>query len=112
MRWTPTPSAAEAKQDLQDRFGVEPIDLNPKVFFRITDNWLELTVRFVLGTHPDPRGQGRHEPPDHHRARQGRNRHRLGDLRHRGFPADRYALAPRAAKDRRGLMTLLALARG
>ena len=43
--------AAEAKADLQDRFGVEPIDLDPRVYFRITDNWLELTVRFVLTTH-------------------------------------------------------------
>ncbi len=37
----PNSIAAEAKQDLQDlqdRFGVEPIDLDPKVFFRITDN--------------------------------------------------------------------------
>ena len=47
----PASIAAEAKQDLQDRFGVEPIDLEPRVFFRITDNWLELTVRFVLHTH-------------------------------------------------------------
>ncbi len=47
----PDSIAAVAKQDLQARFGVEPIDLDLKVFFRITDNWLELTVRFVLGTH-------------------------------------------------------------
>ena len=47
----PNSIAAEAKQDLQQRFGVEPIDLDPRVFYRITDNWLELTVRFVLGTH-------------------------------------------------------------
>ena len=43
--------AADEKQALQDRFGVEPIDMEPKVFYRITDNWLELTVRFVTGTH-------------------------------------------------------------
>ena len=43
--------AAEAKHDLQERFGVEPIELAPRVFYRITDNWLELTVRFVVGTH-------------------------------------------------------------
>lgn len=36
---------------MQERFGVDPIDLVPKVFYRITDNWLELTVRFILGTH-------------------------------------------------------------
>ncbi len=43
--------AVEAKQHLQERFGVDPIDLEPRVYYRITDNWLELTVRFVLGTH-------------------------------------------------------------
>jgi len=43
--------AADAKQHLQERFSVEPLDLEPRVFFRITDNWLELTVRFVTETH-------------------------------------------------------------
>ena len=43
--------AAEAKQSLQERFGVTPIDLVPRVYFRITDNWLELTVRFLVDTH-------------------------------------------------------------
>ncbi len=43
--------AAEARRELQDRFGVTPADLVPKVFFRITDNWLELTVRFLVSTH-------------------------------------------------------------
>ncbi len=43
--------SAEAKHDLQERFGVEPIELAPRVFYRITDNWLELTVRFIVGTH-------------------------------------------------------------
>ena len=41
----------DARQRLKERFGVEPHDMEPKVFFRITDNWLELTVRFVTGTH-------------------------------------------------------------
>ncbi len=43
--------ATEAKDELNRRFGVEPIDLIPKVFYRITDNWLELTVRFIVHTH-------------------------------------------------------------
>ena len=43
--------AEDAKQNLQRRFGVEPVDLEPRVYYRITDNWLELTVRFLLGTH-------------------------------------------------------------
>ena len=46
-----TAMAEDAKARLQERFGVEPIDLEPRVYFRITDNWLELTVRFILGTH-------------------------------------------------------------
>ena len=47
----PDALAAEAKADLQQRFGVEPVELDPHVFYRITDNWLELTVRFIVGTH-------------------------------------------------------------
>jgi small-conductance mechanosensitive channel len=43
--------AVDAKKHLQQRFGVEPIDLEPRVFYRLTDNWLELSVRFVLDTH-------------------------------------------------------------
>ena len=47
----PRAMAVKAKHDLQRRFGVEPIDLEPRVFYRITDNWLELTVRFIVDTH-------------------------------------------------------------
>ena len=47
----PSRMADDAMQTLQDRFSVEPTDLEPRVFYRITDNWLELTVRFILGTH-------------------------------------------------------------
>lgn len=47
----PSTMAAEAKARLEARFGVEPLDLEPRVFWRITDNWLELSVRFILGTH-------------------------------------------------------------
>lgn len=43
--------AAEAKASLQERFGVEPLNLEPRVFYRLTDNWLELSVRFVLDSH-------------------------------------------------------------
>lgn len=43
--------AEERKAELKDRFRVEPVDLEPRVYYRITDNWLELTVRFVLSTH-------------------------------------------------------------
>ncbi|WP_174298128.1 mechanosensitive ion channel family protein [Sphingomonas bacterium] len=44
----PDSIAAEAKRDLQDRFGVTPVDFTPHVYYRITDNWLELTVRFAV----------------------------------------------------------------
>ena len=47
----PDSLAAEYKEGLHARFGVEPIDLVPRVFYRITDNWLELTVRFIVPTH-------------------------------------------------------------
>ncbi len=47
----PTIMAVDSKRRLQQQFGVEPIDLDPKVFYRITDNWLELTVRFIVGKH-------------------------------------------------------------
>lgn len=47
----PDAVAADAMAHLQSRYGVDPFDLIPKVYYRITDNWLELTVRFVLGTH-------------------------------------------------------------
>ena len=43
--------AQELKDDLQQKFGVEPIDLKPTVYMRLTDNWIELTVRFMLETH-------------------------------------------------------------
>ncbi|WP_267397688.1 MULTISPECIES: hypothetical protein [unclassified Sphingomonas] len=42
--------AAEYKEGLQARFGVAPIDLVPRMFYRITDSWLELTVRFIVHT--------------------------------------------------------------
>ena len=47
----PNSLAAEMKKSLEDRFNVTPIDLPPRVYFRLTDNWLELTVRFLIGTH-------------------------------------------------------------
>lgn len=47
----PATMARDHKQDLQDRFGVEPIDLEARVFMRLTDNWIELTVRFIVETH-------------------------------------------------------------
>ncbi|GAC1535006.1 MAG: hypothetical protein NVS2B4_15450 [Ramlibacter sp.] len=39
------------RNQLSARFGIDLPDLTPKVYYRITHNWLELTVRFVVGTH-------------------------------------------------------------
>jgi len=36
---------------MQRRYNVRHADLEPKVYYRITDNWLELTVRFVVDVH-------------------------------------------------------------
>ena len=47
----PDTMAVDAKEHLQRTFGVEPIELHPRVYWRITDNWMELTVRFIVGTH-------------------------------------------------------------
>jgi small-conductance mechanosensitive channel len=36
---------------LKDRFGLDIGDVNPRVYWRLTDNWLELTVRFLAPDH-------------------------------------------------------------
>lgn len=41
----------EALQQMQKRYFIQISDLAPKVYYRITDNWLELTVRFVVKDH-------------------------------------------------------------
>ncbi|MGA7158389.1 MAG: mechanosensitive ion channel domain-containing protein [Acidobacteriaceae bacterium] len=40
---------------LKQEFFIESADLKPRVYLRITDNWVELAVRFLCGTH-DIRG--------------------------------------------------------
>lgn len=47
--------ASTALRDLEDRFLLTSIDLQPHVYWRLTDNWVELTVRFLVKTH-DIRG--------------------------------------------------------
>jgi small-conductance mechanosensitive channel len=43
---------AEVLAELQRRYyGVDLGRLEPRVFYRLTDNWLELTVRFLCRTH-------------------------------------------------------------
>jgi small-conductance mechanosensitive channel len=38
-------------EKLKKDFFVERADLKPRVYLRITDNWVELAVRFLCGTH-------------------------------------------------------------
>jgi small-conductance mechanosensitive channel len=47
----PATMPSSMKADLHDRLNVEPAELEPRVFYRITDNWLELSVRFVVDIH-------------------------------------------------------------
>ncbi|MBA3502552.1 MAG: mechanosensitive ion channel [Deltaproteobacteria bacterium] len=42
---------AEALAELARRFLVQSTDVSPTVYYRLTDNWLELTVRFVAHEH-------------------------------------------------------------
>jgi small-conductance mechanosensitive channel len=41
----------EALAELGRRYFVAPASLTPKVYWRLTDNWVELTVRFIAPTH-------------------------------------------------------------
>ena len=41
----------EALKELSRRYFVAQASLTPKVYWRLTDNWLELTVRFIASTH-------------------------------------------------------------
>lgn len=41
----------EALHEMQRRYVLKPSDLKPRVYYRLTDNWLELTVRFIAKDH-------------------------------------------------------------
>src|SRR4051812_22369560 len=45
----------EEVKRLEDEFGIPVGEIDPRVYWRMTDNWLELTVRFLL---PDHGGRG------------------------------------------------------
>ena len=47
--------AEETLKVLEERFSIRKLELQPKVFMRLTDNWVELTVRFLCKDH-DIRG--------------------------------------------------------
>ncbi len=41
----------ESLEEMQRRYVVKAAEMQPKVYFRLTDNWLELTVRFIAKDH-------------------------------------------------------------
>ncbi|MDQ2694054.1 MAG: mechanosensitive ion channel family protein [Pseudomonadota bacterium] len=41
----------EALQEMQRRYFMTSAGVQPKVYYRLTDNWLELTVRFIAEAH-------------------------------------------------------------
>jgi len=47
----PATISEEAARGLQRRFDLHPLDFEPRVFYRLTSNWLELTVRFMFKDH-------------------------------------------------------------
>ena len=42
-----TESSRKALAAMQDRYFIQPSSVDPQVYYRLTDNWLELTLRFV-----------------------------------------------------------------
>lgn len=42
-------------QRLKEKFFIEAADIHPRTYLRLTDNWVELSARFLCGTH-DVRG--------------------------------------------------------
>lgn len=40
-----------ALRELERRYFIRRSDINPKVYFRLTDNWIEMAVRFVVEDH-------------------------------------------------------------
>ncbi|MBV8828936.1 MAG: hypothetical protein JO108_06865 [Acidobacteriaceae bacterium] len=37
-----------ALEALEKRYAMKPSELKPQVFWRLTDNWIEMTVRFIV----------------------------------------------------------------
>jgi small-conductance mechanosensitive channel len=37
--------------ELRDKYQIDPIELDPTVYYRLTDNWIELSVRFLAPDH-------------------------------------------------------------
>jgi len=47
----PATISEEAARGLQRRFDLQSLDFEPRVFYRLNSNWLELTVRFMFKDH-------------------------------------------------------------
>ena len=47
----PASISEEAARGLEQRFDLHRLDFEPKVFYRLTSNWLELSLRFVFKDH-------------------------------------------------------------
>jgi small-conductance mechanosensitive channel len=47
----PDRQSKPVQRALERRYFVDLDDLTPRVFYRLTDNWLELTVRFIVREH-------------------------------------------------------------
>lgn len=43
--------SAEASHRLSNKYGVMKADFEPRVYYRLTDNWVDLTVRFIARDH-------------------------------------------------------------
>ena len=41
----------EALEELERRYMIKRADLEPRVYYRLTDNWCEMTVRFIVDAH-------------------------------------------------------------
>lgn len=41
----------EAIREMEERYFTKTSDLRPNVYLRLTDNWIELTLRFIAPTH-------------------------------------------------------------
>jgi small-conductance mechanosensitive channel len=43
--------SAEALAELRRRYAMKDSDVRPKIYYRLTDNWLEMTARFITEDH-------------------------------------------------------------
>lgn len=43
--------SAEVRDGLEKKYGIRVDDTKTRVFYRLTDNWIELTVRFIVQEH-------------------------------------------------------------